>query len=295
MRNNNTLSRVFDAFNGKKASYIVRTSYEKLPYSLNGKDVDLLVAREDFLIVREILKKEGFIFYPFTEPHYLYYFYDSKLGLIEIDILLASKIPKRKKYRNFYILKEEKKYNYNKSFPYKLKTGIKRKLHFLFKGKLVCFIGPDGSGKTTSMNAVFDSLKNFPVRKERMLFGALKPSPIQRALSRIGSIIKVYMNIFSGKLTLTDRYLYLTFRKSHPIFRKIFRAIAPKPNIVFVMKASYSLLKKRRKDDVLDEKTVNDLYRLFEKIKNAEWIDTSKNYKKNIDFMIKRVLDLYRR
>jgi hypothetical protein len=95
----NLLANVFGEFGKGGIRYGVRTSsYKRFPGQIEGKDVDLLVEGQDFGRVKEILRKLGFIFYRCTEPHYIFYGYDSNLGLMQVDILLG-RIEKVKEYK----------------------------------------------------------------------------------------------------------------------------------------------------------------------------------------------------
>ena len=288
----NILIEFFNKCNKKEINYAVRSkSYKHLPNSLNNKDVDLLLEKKDFNEVKAILSKLNFIFYPNTEPHFMYYAYDTKLGLVQIDILLIDKLPATKNYKMFYILKDEFK-PIKKSFIKKIITFTKRKFHFFLRGRLICFIGPDGSGKTTTMNSCADALIKFPIKQRRMLFGSLPKSAIGRLIKRIWSIWLVYWYLFTGKIILTDRYIYLTFRKS-PKLNMLVRSIAPSPDYVFIMKASYKKLKERRGNDCLTKDTINELYTLFKTIPEGININTENKFKSNLDFIVGKVLRLY--
>ena len=166
----------------------------------------------------------------------------------------------------------------------------------LFKGKVIVFEGPDGSGKTTMANAVYTALEKFPIKKEIVHFAThfkkSKPSALKRLITRNCSILKVYWNIFLGKLTITDRYIYLTFRKHHQIFGKILKFLAPKPNIVFVMKVSPEEIRKRKigQRDLLSNEMIKELYKVYDSIPNKIGIDTKKPIKENLEFVVNSVL-----
>ena len=290
----NTLIKLFDEFNKKNINYCVRSKeYQHLPYSLNGKDVDLIVLEEDIKKAKLILQEKGFILYPYTKPHYMYYIYDKNIGLIQLDIIILKNLPHIKKYKNFFISEEIINLS-QKPLYKKLLTFFQRKIFFMGKGKLICFIGPDGSGKTTAMKNVNEALQKFPIKKQQMIFGALKPSPISRIISRMTSIIKVYWYIFQGSIVLTDRYLELTFRKKYPVFRKLLWKIAPTPSIVFIMKTNYNTLKNRRGDECLPKETIKDLYKLFLGIFNTKIINTEKHPLINLSYMMQQILNLYK-
>ena len=246
----NKLENLFEEFNKKKISYCIRSRYKHLPKSLDNGDIDLLLEKKDFIKFIEILKKFKFSFYPYTQPNFFYFLYDKELGLIHLDVILIKKMIPIKRFNNFYIPTNEKQISNKKTFLQKIKTSFQRRIYYLFKGKVIVFEGPDGSGKTTMANAVYTALEKFPIKKEIVHFAThfkkSKPSALKRLITRNCSILKVYWNIFLGKLTITDRYIYLTFRKHHQIFGKILKFLAPKPNIVFVMKVSPEEIRKRK-------------------------------------------------
>ena len=146
-----------------------------------------------------------------------------------------------------------------------------RKYSKLFKGPLICFVGPDGSGKTTLLYETHAALIDIPAKKEIIHFGSQKKGRIYRIFDLIKKILKVYLNILSGKITLTDRYIYLTFRKK-PFLNKLVRFTAPKPSIVFLMSASPKVIRKRRKELSIEQ--IKELYEYYKKFKNMEIIKT---------------------
>jgi thymidylate kinase len=290
----NTLSKLFKEFNKNKINYIIRGKYKHLPDTLNGGDVDILIDKKDFRKIKKILRIMRFIYYPFAKPHFFYYFYDKDLGLIQLDILLTSNFPKKKKYNEFFIPENNKFITIKKSFFARVSTYLKRKSHFLFRGKLICFVGPDGSGKSTLAQNSLKNLSKFPIQKKYIHFGSLKPAAVYRAIDRIKKLLIVYYYLFIGKIVITDRYIYLTFRKSFSIFSKLIQFIAPKPNIVFVLKSTEKTLQKRRGKDSLNSKDIFDLYTLFEKIKRKIDVNSEKSEEECLEFLINKILNLYR-
>ncbi len=293
----NILEKLFEEFNRKKISYCIRSRYKHLPKNLDNGDIDLLLEKKDFIKFIEILKKFKFKFYPYTQPNFFYFLYDKELGLIHLDVLLTKKIIPIKKFNCFYIPADEKPISNKKTFLQKIKTGFQRRIYYLFRGKVVVFEGPDGSGKSTLANAVYTALEKFPIKKEIVHFAThfkkSKPSALKRLVTRNFSILKVYWNIFCGKLTLTDRYIYLTFRKNHVFLRKLLRTLAPKPDIVFVMKASPEEIRKRKigQRDLLSDAMIKELYKIYDSIPRKIDIDTKKPIKENTEFMVNGILE----
>ncbi|MEK6889297.1 MAG: hypothetical protein AABW80_04290 [Nanoarchaeota archaeon] len=286
----NALIKLFEKLNNVKITYCVRGRYKHLPSTLDSGDVDLLIKKSDFDKAKRIIEDLGFLFYSFAKPNLFYYFYDSSLGLIQLDILLLDTMPELKKFNNFYIPLDGKTIPNRKTFFEKVLTFTKRKLYYFLNGKLIVFEGPDGSGKSTNADALFNSLSKFPLKVERIHFAThfkdKKPSTLKRAVTRLSSLLKVCLNVFLGRITITDRYIYLTFRKSNSILKNILRSIAPKPDIVFLMKVSTEKIKERKKGqrDELSEKMIKELYNVYENIKNVKLvkINTEKPIKENV-------------
>ncbi|MCH7568290.1 MAG: AAA family ATPase [Nanoarchaeota archaeon] len=288
---------LFDDFNKKKVNYCVRGKYKHLPKTLNCGDVDILITKKDFNLARKIIKSKGFVFYPFTQPNLFYYYYDKDLGMIHLDILLADKFPKIKKYKNFYIPYDGKPIPNKKKLSQIIYTGIRRRLYYLLRGRVICFEGPDGSGKSTYANAVYEALKRHGLKKELIHFATpfskgKKPSALKRLYTRTYSIIKTYKNRILGRITITDRYIYLTFRKSNPFLRKFLLFLTPTPDIVFVMKASPTTIRKRKKGqrDRLSIEMIKELYNLYESISRAKLIDTEKPIEENMHYIVNDIL-----
>lgn len=288
----NRLDRLFQEFNNHKLNYCVIRKYKFLPEKIIG-DVDIAVKKEDLNSALKIVEDNGFFFYPYTEPHFFYFGYDKTVGLINLDIIKVKKLPRIKKFKKFYIFDGKgEEFRIRKSFLLKVKTNLQRKFHYLFKGKLVCFIGPDGSGKSTLSNKVYDGLSKFPLKKEQIYFGSRKYGRIYRIFDLILKIFKTYINKTSGKITLTDRYIYLTFRKNK-FLRNLVKVLAPTPDIIFVMKTTPEIILKRKKE--LTKNQIIELYSLFEDIKNKKDIDSNKkiedNSEKMINLILKKVLE----
>lgn len=292
----NLLKNLFEEFNKKKISYCIRSRYKHLPRNLGGGDIDILLEKEDFLKFVEIIKKFKFRFYPYTQPNFFYFLYDKELGLIHLDVLLIKKMVAIKNFNNFYIPANEKQISNKKTFFKKVYTGLRRRIYWMLRGPVIVFEGPDGSGKTTYANKTLEILKMLPLKKEIIHFATpfttKKPSVFRRAYTRTFSILKVWRNVILGRLTITDRYIYLTFRKSNPFLRNLLRGLAPKPDIIFVMKTSPEEIKKRKtgQRDLLNNEMVKELYEVYDSIPRKIDIDTKKPIKENLEFMVNLIL-----
>ncbi len=293
----NLLENLFEEFSKKKISYCIRSRYKHLPKSLDNGDLDILLEKKYFLKFIEIIKKFKFKFYPYTQPNFFYFLYDKELGLIHLDVILTKKMIPIKKFNNFYIPENEKSIPNKKTFLEKIKTGFRRRMHWLFRGPVIVFEGPDGSGKSTHINSVYENLEKFSLKKEIVHFATYfkksKPSALKRLLTRNFSIFKVYWNVLFGKLTIADRYIYLTFRKHPPIFGKILKFLAPKPDMVFVMKTSPEEIGKRKigQRDLLSDAMIKELYAVYDSIPGKINIDTKKPIKDNLEIEINSILN----
>jgi len=282
----NIIERLFKEFNVKEIKYCVLRKYHELPKTPKG-DIDLLIRKKDFKNAREIVRKLGFVSYPFTEPHYFYFSYDKKIGLVNLDVVLIDELFPIKKFKGFYIARDGEDFRIKKSFLKKVKTNLKRKLFYLFRGKLICFIGPDGCGKSTMVDKVHSELKSYPIKKQKIYFGSRKSEKIFRVFDLSHKIFRVHLNKFLGRITFTDRYVYLTFRHNKNL-NKLVRIIAPKPNKVYLLKVDTETILERKKE--LSKKEIEMLYRWFRRIDGVEEIDGGGNLEDNVEKVIMDVL-----
>jgi len=102
--------------------------------------------------------------------------------------------------------------------------------------------------------------------------------------------LKTYLNKFLGKITLTDRYIFLTFRRSSPHLRKILQLVSPKPSKIYLMKAKPSTLKVRKGKNSLSPKEIKELYQLFEQIPHLTVLNAEKSLKRNISYVVDSLL-----
>jgi thymidylate kinase len=290
-RKMNILEKLFNELNQKKIDYCILRKYENLPNQPNG-DVDLAVNKQDSAKVLSIIKNLKFIFYPYTKPHYFFFFYDKEIGLVKLDLVLLKNLPKLKKFKNFYVPMNNVDVRLKKGIFSKIQTNLQRKWHYLFRGKLICFIGPDGSGKSTLMNKTFEALEEFPLKKKKVYFGSKKGGKLYRIFDLKLKLLKVYLNLFLGRMIFTDRYIYLTFRKNKALMNLV-RFFAPQPNIVFVMKASPESIHKRKKELSVDE--INEQYELFANLKNVVEISTESKIKDCLLVSSNKILELYKK
>jgi thymidylate kinase len=175
----------------------------------------------------------------------------------------------------------------------------------MVKGKLICFIGPDGSGKTSSRNQVFSELKKRKIYAKKMYFSSLKRSDsrIFRAIDLILKLYLIRLHLFLGKIILTDRYIYLTFRNNN-ILKKFVRIVFPKPDLVFIMVSSIKILKERREKFIgvgdkyveriegekpMTPEEIEGTYKTFFEINGAIKIDTEKPLDKNLKTMFEKI------
>ncbi|MFA5020203.1 MAG: hypothetical protein WC533_03830 [Candidatus Pacearchaeota archaeon] len=286
----NILEQIFSGFNKQEINYCIIRKYDYLPFTPIG-DVDIAVKSQNFEKLIGIIKNLGFIFYPYTEPHYFWFYYDSEIGLVKLDIIKLKEMPETIKFKGFYILKNIQDIRLKKSLFKKIKTNLQRRLYYLGKGKLIAFIGPDGSGKSTLTKKVYESLEGFQIKKEIRYFGTKKGGKFYRIIDLSLKIIKTYIDLFLGRMILADRYVYLTFRNNKRM-NKLVRAIAPKPNKIYILKVPSDIILKRKKE--LTRYEIKGLYMWFKNIKDAETIDTSRSPKKSADFVAKEILNLYK-
>ncbi len=174
------------------------------------------------------------------------------------------------------------------------------------KGKLIVFEGADGSGKTSTIDALMPLLENHGFSVKRIYFSSLlrKRTILRRAFSLFGKLLLAYFSLITGKLILADRYIYLTFRKNE-ILKKIVRTLYPRADKVFVMKASPKVLRKRReiyegignkllkrKAELQSIKEINELYRIYESVPKAIVINMEKPRKSNLNIIINEIKQL---
>lgn len=284
----NSLEVLFKRFNLNGIKYCILRKYEGLPFKIKG-DIDILVEEKDFKKILETVRKEGFLYYPFTEPHFFFFKYCSEVGLIKLDITKRERILPRKKFKNFYIPKGSRDIRIKKSIVKKLKTRSKRLLHYSFSGKLICFEGPDGCGKSTLARSTKEVMSNYPIRSDLIYFGTKKWGKLYRILDLLRKILLIYKNKFLGRITFTDRYIHLTFR-NYPILNKLVRILSPKPDRVYLLVAPVSVILDRKKE--LSPREIIDLYEYYAKLKHLRKIDSGEKVGKNLSFVINDVLKL---
>jgi len=222
-------------------------------------EVELIIDGESLRRTMKVIRKNNFIFYPYIRP-LCYFYYDEKFGLIRLIV---------KTEDNQEITKEKPK-----------------------KGHIICFVSPEGGGKTTALSRAYTVLEKFPVNRTHMTFSSFKESKTYRIYDLSRKIFRIKKNNLSGKITLLDRYIYLTFRKK-PFLRSVFRIFAPEPSIVFILKADYQTLKKRRGPLCSSKENVNQTYKLFDSAKNKIYINSESDIDENIRIIINNILRLY--
>lgn len=243
--------------------------------------LEINVRKEDVQKAAKILRQAGFYFYPFSKPLLSYFFYDRYLGLLNIDIALTKDFSELKKIKNFYIssvnIDNQTKKNFTRP---------------LFKGRLICFEAPEGGGKTSTTSAAYTILQNFPAGRRWDTSSSFKDSRLYRIYDLSKKLFQIYLNKIMGRITLLDRYVYLTFR-NNSFLRKIILFLAPTPDRVFIMKAPYEVLKKRRGPLCKSESEVNEIYKLFNRAENKTIIHSEKPIEENLGIIINTILKMY--
>ena len=268
----NNLESLFSQFKKQSIEFCIRGRYKHLPKTLDGGDVDLLINKRHWKKARQIIKKSGFKFFPDTEPNLFFYLFDSNLKLIQLDILLTNRFPPIKKHKSFFIPSSGKTIPNRKKLSKKVQTSLIRRINWLFRGPVIVFEGPDGSGKTTNSLALLKALDKFPLKKEFVHFATpfnkdgSKPSKLKRLRTRLISILTVWKNKIMGRISVTDRYIFLTFRHT-PFLKRIVRTLTPKPDLLFITLSSTSEIRKRKKGqrDLLSANQIKELYQLYKK------------------------------
>jgi len=231
---------------------------EKMPYPKELiENVKILVDKNSLEKIRKISRDLGFILHFRTSLSLVYFYYDISLGLYKLEIL----------------------------------TSKKTKINVSPKSKFICFVSPEGGGKTSMLSAVYTALEKYPIGREVMTFSSFRQSRLHRVYDLEKKILKVYANKFSRKIMLSDRYMYLTFRNS-PFLKKIINLISPEPDLVFVMKASYDVLKKRRGPLCSSKENVDSIYELFDKAKNKVIINSETPIEKNLEIVVNKITKL---
>ncbi|MEK6894937.1 MAG: hypothetical protein AABX48_00260 [Nanoarchaeota archaeon] len=284
----NSLERLFINFDKNKVDFCILRKYQELPSKTNG-DVDILINKENFTEALKIVNGESFVFYPYTEPHYFFFKHDINLGLVTLDLTKGEMLSKEK-FKDFYVPKDGQDIRIKKGFLSKLKTNLRRKIHYFFNGKLICFIGPDGSGKSTYARKVLHEIESYPLKKELIYFGTRRSGKIIRIFDLFFKVCKVYLNKFLGRLTLTDRYIYLTFRK-RPFLNNLIRILVPRPNKIYLLEAKPETIRKRKKELSIEE--IKRLYDHYSKIKGVTKVNNEDKLDKNINGIVNEILLLY--
>jgi thymidylate kinase len=232
----------------------------------NRKDIDLSIKKCDFKKFDLLLKKAGYVYYPYANPHHFYFLYDGKLTFLDVITTFKRKVKDNPFYK------------------------LRRMASKFGRGKLIVFVGPDGCGKTTLSNSFLDAIESFPEKKIKIYFGSRKGNRFYRIFDLIKKIAKVRINILLGRIIVTDRYIYLTLRKS--FLKKIIRSIAPKPSLIFFLETNSKIILKRKQE--LNEKQINELNNLFKGIKNVNAINVENSIQECTTEMAKKFLNLYK-
>lgn len=287
------LKKLFDEFNNKKIKYCVLRKYKTLPKTPNG-DVDILIEKQDYQKALELIRKLDFFKYYYTQPHEFYFYFDKISGLIKLDLTKTDKIKNIKKFKNFFVpINWDKRIK--KPLYQKILTNLARKIFYFNKGKLICFVGPDGAGKTTIIKQVKKELKLFPLEKKYIRFSTGTYNKIKRSLDLIKKIIKIQFWIYSGKIILSDRYMYLTFR-NNPKLKKILIKSMRKPHITFYLKNSAEEIYKRKQE--INPEEIDSQLKLFDDLaktrKEFKVINTNKKIDKISLEVSAQIIELFK-
>ncbi|GAA4649926.1 hypothetical protein GCM10023116_22080 [Kistimonas scapharcae] len=188
---------------------------------------------------------------------------------------------------------------------------------------IICFLGPDGSGKTTVSNSVidkfrdkFNGIQNYHLRTH---FGVNKKNVLnvtnphgQKARGWLISNIKLIYFLLDycfgfifllkkDNLVIFDRYYHdlLVDPKRYRFggnlhFARLLAKFVPEPDIYFVLIADSNLIQKRKKEVPLNEteRQVN-LYKDFAKNnKKAFLIDTGNDVNESVDNVTGIILNI---
>ncbi len=167
-------------------------------------------------------------------------------------------------------------------------------------GLNVLFLGTDGSGKTTLVEAVKDSLN---IKNNKLYLGAGEDNWTSHAMKsiyqysftskpfkKIHNLLKSYMVmplelslrilpvIRKSKyhVTLIDRFPGFVYLDKHKVRSYIYKFILPKPDLVFFLYASPEVLVKRKPNETTIERSLYDMKR-FE---NVAKLVSNGNYKR---------------
>ena len=249
--------------------------FEKYPSNLLEK-IEFLVEEKDMPKIKKTLSNLRFV--SLSKHSNTYYIYDSYVGFLKIHLNLTKNKLKRRKMGKFYVSDNE------------IETKDWEK--FKLRGKFFCFSSPEGGGKTTTLSSVNTVLQKFPTDTKVLTFSSFRESKLFRIYDLLKKAGYVYLNKFLGKVILTDRYIYLTFKNSNSL-KKILKFLFPEPDMVFVMKAPYGILKKRRGPLCSSRKNVVNTYKLFDEAKNKMEINTVASKNKNLEKIINKILEIY--
>ncbi|WP_211831082.1 hypothetical protein [Kistimonas asteriae] len=186
---------------------------------------------------------------------------------------------------------------------------------------IICFLGPDGSGKTTITNSVVDKVKcefngcqRYHLRtyfglKKKTVFTVTDPhgqKPRGWLVSNIKLIYFLLDYCFGFTFLLKKENLIIFDRFYHDLlvdpkryrfggsfhFAKFLSKFVPEPDIYFVLVADPSLIQKRKKEVPLNETERQvQLYKAFaENNKKAFLIDTGNEVNQSVDNVIEIIL-----
>ena len=192
------------------------------------------------------------------------------------------------------------------------------------KSKVICFIGTDGSGKSTLIREVSDAYVNRGIRTKLVYFGWRPFLPTTKLFSYFFrkngfkivetsnkkkakfSLLQETMLLYyffeylaryfveillSSKTMLVDRYFYdlyahYDYAQTSRLFKYLMK-LYPKPDCLFFLDAGVALAKQRKPE--MDETLLEKHHKKYEELRKmifAYKIDTSKNIKDCVDEIV---------
>jgi len=210
----------------------------------------------------------------------------------------------------FYMFKYLKKYYFLKY----LKNKVKLIFNILFKGRCVCFEGPDGSGKSSIINNlkklddyrfvyvymwnkdvfIDDLVKNMP---DNILIKILL-NFLLFFINWYKYITKIWINKIKGKIVLAERWptyeYYILYKKDKKILAVLYylyNYFFPKPDITFILKVDPKIITERKNE--LEFEEILKLYEIYhtltESSKNFFVIENNDKISKTLNKILKTI------